>query len=68
MWVGGFKVYIIPKTNPVGETTDLRYVKNGVVAAVRSLRAETSDRVVPLTLRAIARRFTAAAESHPPQM
>ena len=39
------------KTNPAGETTDLRYVKNGVAAAVRSLRAatqpETSDRVVP---------------------
>ena len=55
------------KTNPAGETTDLRYVKNGVAAAVRSLRAETqpetSDRVVPLTPRALARRFIAAAEA-----
>ena len=55
------------KTNPAGETTDLRYVKDGVAAALRTLRAEThpetSDRVVPLTARTIARRFTAAAEA-----
>ena len=55
------------KTNPAGETTDLRYVKNGVAAALRSLRAETqpetSDRVVPLTPRSLARRFIAAAEA-----
>ena len=55
------------KTNPAGETTDLRYVKNGVADALCSLRAETqpetSDRVVPLTPRSLARRFIAAAEA-----
>ncbi len=55
------------KTNPAGDDPDVRYVKAGVGRALRSLRnittPEPSDRVVPLTPRAIGRRFTAAARA-----
>ena len=53
------------KTNPAGDTTDLRFMKDGVAAALRALRAatqpEANDHVVPLSPRVIGRRFTAAA-------
>ena len=51
----------------VGDAPDVRYVKAGVALALRSLRSTTtpepSDPVVPLTPRAIGRRFTAAART-----
>ena len=53
------------KTNPEGETRDVRFVKDGVLRAIRTLRAATSpepgDRVVPLSAQMIGLRFTAAA-------
>ena len=53
------------KTNQEGETTDVRFVKNGVARAIRTLRAVTSqapaDRVVPLSAQMIGLRFAAAA-------
>ena len=52
------------KTNQVGETNDVRYLKNGAARAVRTLRSATSpkpaDRVVPLSAQMIGLRFTAA--------
>ena len=55
------------KTNPDGDTADLRYLKNGAARAVRTLRAHRTPagatgpaptaRVVPLT----GQRFTTAA-------
>ena len=45
------------KTNQVGETNDVRYLKNGAARAVRTLRSATSpkpaDRVVPLSAQMI---------------
>ncbi len=53
------------KTNQAGETRDVRFVKDGVLRAIRTLRAATSsepgDRVVPLSAQMIGLRFTAAA-------
>ena len=53
------------KTNPEGEVNDVRYVKDGVARAIRTLRTATSpepgDRVVPLSAQMIGLRFTAAA-------
>ena len=55
------------KTNQKGEVNDVRYVKDGVARAVRTLRAVTSpepgDRVVPLSAQMIGLRFTAAAQA-----
>ena len=53
------------KTNQEGETNDVRFVKDGVARALRTLRGATSpepgDRVVPLSAQMIGLRFTAAA-------
>ena len=53
------------KTNQEGEVNDVRFVKDGVARALRTLRAATSpepdDRVVPLSAQMITLRFTAAA-------
>ena len=53
------------KTNQDGETNDVRFVKDGVLRGIRTLRAATSpepgDRVVPLSAQMIGLRFTAAA-------
>ena len=53
------------KTNQEGETSDVRYLKNGGARAVRARRAATSpapaDRVVPLSAQMVGLRFTAAA-------
>ena len=53
------------KTNQEGETNDVRFVKNGVARAIRTLRAVTSpapaDHVVPLSAQMIGLRFTVAA-------
>ena len=59
------------KTNPDGDTADLRYLKNGAARAVRTLRAHRTPagatgpaptaRVVPLTGQQIGQRLTAAA-------
>ena len=55
------------KTNQEGETNDVRFVKNGVARAIRTLRAVTSpapaDRVVPFSPQMIGLRFTAAAQA-----
>ena len=61
------------KTNPDGDTADLRYLKNGAARAVRTLRAHVTSagaagpaptaRVVPLTGQQIGQRFTAAASA-----
>ena len=52
------------KTNQEGETNDIRFVKDGVARAIRTLRAsmspESGDRVVPLSAQMIGLRFTAA--------
>ena len=53
------------KTNQEGEVNNVRFVKDGVARALRTLRAATSpepgDRVVPLSAQMIGLRFTAAA-------
>ena len=53
------------KTNQDGETDDVRFVKDGILRGIRTLRAATSpepgDRVVPLSAQMIGLRFTAAA-------
>ena len=53
------------KTNPDGETNDVRFVKDSVARAIRTLRAftnpEPAGRVVPLSPQMIGLRFTAAA-------
>lgn len=53
------------KTDQEGAGRDVRFVKNGVARAIRTLRATTSpnpgDRVVPLSPQAVGIRFTAAA-------
>ena len=53
------------KTNQEGETRDVRFVKGGVVGALRTLRAAASpaleDRVVPLSPKMVELRFQAAA-------
>ena len=53
------------KTNQEGEVNDVRFVKDGVARAIRTLRAvvspEPNDRVVPLSAQMIGLRFTAAA-------
>ena len=55
------------KTNPEGETKDVRFVKGDVAGAVRTLRAAArpgpGDRVVPLSLQMVGLRFQAAARS-----
>ena len=56
------------KTNPDGETADVRYVKGDVARAVRTLRERRgavapTDRVVGLTAQAISERFAAAARA-----
>ena len=54
-------------TNQEGEVNDVRFVKDGVARALRTLRAATSpepaDRVVPLSAQMIGLRFTAAAQA-----
>ena len=51
------------KTNQDGETNDVRFVKDGVARALRTLRTVTSpapgDRVVPLSAQMVGLRFTA---------
>ena len=53
------------KTNQEGEVNDVRFVKDGVARALRTLRAtadpEPGDRVVPLSAQMIGLRFTATA-------
>ena len=55
------------KTNQEGETTDVRFVKGGVVRAIRTLRAAASpgpaDRVAPLSPKMVGLRFQAAARA-----
>ena len=55
----------ISKTNQEGEVNDVRFVKDGVARAIRTLRATTSpepaERVVPLSAQMIGLRFTTAA-------
>ena len=55
------------KTNQVGETSDVRYLKNGPARAVRALRAAAAPapegRVVPLSPKMIGLRFSAAARA-----
>ena len=55
------------KTNQDGEVNDIRFVKDGVASAIRTLRAATSlepsDRVVPLSAQMIGLQFTAAAHA-----
>ena len=55
------------KTNPEGETRDVRFVKDGVARAIRALRAATNpgpgDRVVPLSPQMVGLRFAAAAKA-----
>ena len=53
------------KTNPEGETRDVRFVKDGVARAIRALRAATNpqpgDRVVPRSPQMVGLRLAAAA-------
>ena len=53
------------KTDQEGEVNDVRFVKDGVARALRTLHAATSpesgDRVVPLSAQMIGLRFTSAA-------
>ena len=55
------------KTNQEGEVKDVRFVKDGVARALRTLRTATTpepgDRVVPLSAQMIGLRFTAAAQA-----
>ena len=55
------------KTNQEGEVNDVRFVKDGVARALRTLRAATTPepgyRVVPLSAQMIGLRFTAAAQA-----
>ena len=55
------------KTNQEGEVNDVRYVKDGVARALRTLRAATTpkpgDHVVSLSAQMIGLRFTAAAQA-----
>ena len=55
------------KTNPEGETRDVRFVKADVAGALRTLRAASSpgpeDRVVPLSPQMVGLRFQAAARA-----
>ena len=55
------------KTNQEGEVNDVRFVKDGIARALRTLRAATSPepaaRVVPLSPQMIGLRFTAAARA-----
>ena len=55
------------KTNPEGETKDVRFVKGGVARVIRTLRAAASpgpaDRVVPLSPKMVGLRFQAAARA-----
>ena len=55
------------KTNREGEVNDVRFVKDGVARALRTLRPATSpepgDRVVPLSAQMVGLRFTAAAQA-----
>ncbi len=55
------------KTNQEGEVNDVRFVKDGVARAIRTLRAATSpapgDRVVQLSAQMIGLRFTTAAHA-----
>ena len=55
------------KTNQEGEVNDVRFVKDGVARALRTLRATMSpdpgDRVVPLSPQMIGLRFTSAAQA-----
>ena len=54
------------KTNQAGEVNDVRFVKDGVARALRTLQAATTspepgDRVVPLSPQMVGLRFSAAA-------
>ena len=55
------------KTDQEGAGNDVRFVKDGVARAIRTLRAATGpepgDRVVPLSPQAVGMRFTAAAKA-----
>ena len=54
------------KTNQEGEINDVRFVKDGVARAIRTLRAFTNpapaDRVVPLSAQMVGVQFTAAVQ------
>ena len=54
------------KTNPEGNVNDVRFVKDGVARALRTLRAATrpepDDRVVPLSAQMIGLRCSATAQ------
>ena len=62
---GGLVTVRRSKTNQEGEVNDVRFVKDGVARALRTLRASTSpepgDRVVPLSAQMVGLRFTATA-------
>jgi len=55
------------KTDPEGESRDVRFVKGDVAGAVRTLRDASSpgpeDRVVPLSPQMVGLRFQAAARA-----
>ena len=55
------------KTNPEGESRDVRFVKGGVAVALRTLRDASSagpgDRVVPLSPQMVGLRFQASARA-----
>ena len=55
------------KTNQEGEVNDVRFVKDGVARAIRTLRAaaspEPGDRVVPLSPQMVGLRFTDAGRA-----
>ena len=56
------------KTNQEGNTADVRFLKNGAAAAIRTLRTDRpdalpTDRVIGLSPLQIQRRFTAAARA-----
>ena len=62
---GGLVTVRRSKTNQVGETRDVQFVRNGALRAIRTLRAATSpepgDCVVPLSTQMVGLRFTPAA-------
>ena len=55
------------KTNQEGETKDVRFVKDGIARAIRTLRDATNpepgDRVVPLSPQTVGVRFAVAAQA-----
>ena len=63
---GGLITVRRSKTNQNGEPNDVRFVKDGVARAIRTLRAFTNpvpaDRVVPLSVQMIGVQFMAAVQ------